>query len=232
MTDATHGPAAQAGPIDVLLVDDHAIWRGGVRSMLEDTEFQVVGEAASGQEALETARRIRPRLILLDIRMAGGDGLDALVVLKAAHPKTAVVMLTTYDNPTYMARAVAGGAAGYLLKGTDADEVLDALRAVTAGEMLLSREDLVRSLRGVSEHAAGAADLIEPLTGREEEVLRLLATGLPNRDIGSVLFVAESTVKTHVEHILGKLGVSDRVQAAVWAARHGLAAPADLPAAE
>ena len=190
--------------------------------MLEDTEFVVVGEASSGREALETARQVRPRLVLLDIRMAGGDGLDALVALKQEHPRMAVVMLTTYDNPTYMARAVAGGAAGYLLKGVDYDEMLQALRAVINGETLLAREDLVRSLRSISESAAGSKDLIVPLTDREQEVLGLLATGLSNRDMGSVLFIAESTVKTHVEHIIGKLGVSDRVQAAVWAARHGL----------
>jgi DNA-binding NarL/FixJ family response regulator len=209
--------------VAVMLVDDHAIWRGGVRSMLEDTEFQVVGEAASGREALEVARRTNPRLTLLDIRMAGGDGLAALVALKQEHPRMAVVMLTTYDNPTYMARAVAGGASGYLLKGMEQEAMLDALRAVAGGETLLSPQELVRSLRSVSEQAAGSADLIEPLTDREEEVLRLLATGLSNRDIGSVLFIAESTVKTHVEHIISKLGVSDRVQAAVWAARHGIA---------
>jgi DNA-binding NarL/FixJ family response regulator len=132
-------------------------------------------------------------------------------------------MLTTYDNPTYMARAVAGGAAGYLLKGVEDDELLRALRAVVSGETLLSAQDLARSLKGISAGSPGARDLIEPLTDREQDVLRLLATGLSNRDIAAVLFVAESTVKTHVEHIIGKLGVSDRVQAAVWAARHGMA---------
>ena len=208
--------------VDVLLVDDHKIWRGGVGSMLEDTEFRVVGEASSGKDALEAARRLKPRLILLDIRMAGGDGLDTLQVLKKEHPRIAVIMLTTYDNPTYMARAVAGGAAGYLLKGIELDALLDALRAVASGEMLLLPRDLMRSLRGLSAEAVGALDLIEPLTIREEEVLRLLATGLPNREMAPILFVAESTIKTHVEHIIGKLGVSDRVQAAVWAARHGL----------
>lgn len=222
MSEAVQNEDSPAEPVPVMLVDDHAIWRGGVRSMLEDTEFEVVAEASSGREALEMARRVLPRLVLLDIRMAGGDGLDALVALKQEHPRMAVVMLTTYDNPTYMARAVAGGAAGYLLKGVDQDEMLQALRAVANGETLLAREDLVRSLRSVSDTAAGSEDLIEPLTDREQEVLRLLATGLNNRDMGSVLFIAESTVKTHVEHIIGKLGVSDRVQAAVWAARHGL----------
>src|SRR5690606_22907444 len=100
-------------------------------------------------------------------------------------------------------------------------------RSVAGGEMLLNAEDLTRSLRGVSGDSAGAGDLIEPLTDREHEVLRLLATGLPNREIANILFIAESTVKTHVEHIIGKLGVSDRVQAAVWAARHNLVAVAD-----
>jgi len=212
--------------VTVALVDDHAIWRGGVRSMLEDTEFQVVGEASSGREAIELTRLVKPQLMLLDIRMAGGDGLDALQTLKAEHPQMAVIMLTTYDNPTYMARAVAGGAAGYLLKGIDRDDLLAALRAVAGGEMLLRPEELVRSLRNLSATASDTGDLVEPLTERELEVLRLVATGLSNREIGAILFVAESTVKTHVEHIIGKLGVSDRVQAAVWAARHGLAEPA------
>ena len=211
-----------AARVSVVLVDDHAVWRSGVRSLLEDTEFEVVGEAASGKEAVEVVRRTRPRLVLLDIRMAGGDGLDALQAIKEEHPRTAVVMLTTYDNPTYMARAVAGGAAGYLLKGVDQDDLLAALRAVTGGETLLRAEDLVRSLRGASAAGAGAPELIEPLTEREQEVLRLLSTGLNNREIAAVLVVAESTAKTHVEHIIRKLGVSDRVQAAVWAARNGL----------
>ncbi|MCW3055662.1 MAG: putative two-component system response regulator [Chthonomonadales bacterium] len=210
--------------ISVMLVDDHAIWRGGVRSMLEDTEFDVVGEASSGREALLVARQVNPRLVLLDIRMAGGDGLDALVALKQEFPRMAIVMLTTYDNPTYMARAVAGGAAGYLLKGVEQDEMLESLRTVIQGDTLLSAKELVRALRDVSETSIGSPDLIEPLTGREEEVLRLLSTGISNRDMATVLFVAESTIKTHVEHILSKLGVSDRVQAAVWAARHGVAA--------
>lgn len=213
-------------PVTVMLVDDHAIWRGGVRSMLGETEFEVVAEAGSGKEAVERARSmnekgVAPQLILMDIRMAGGDGLDALAPLKRDCPHAAVIMLTTYDNPTYMARAVAGGASGYLLKGVERDDLVEALRSVARGEMLLTREELSRSLRGVSEEAT-AEDLIQPLSQREVEVLRLLAAGLANRDIAPLLFISESTVKTHVEHIIGKLGVSDRVQAAVWAARHGL----------
>lgn len=154
--------------------------------------------------------------------MASGDGLDALAAFKAEHPQMIVVMLTNYDNPTYMARAVAGGAAGYLLKGIERDELLVALRAVARGEMLLCREDLKCSLRSISETAMAADDLVHPLSERELEVLRLLATGVSNKEMAPILFISESTVKTHVEHIIGKLGVSDRVQAAVWAARHGL----------
>jgi DNA-binding NarL/FixJ family response regulator len=213
-------------PIRIVLADDHAIWRCGVRSMLDDTEFEIVGEASSGKEALAVVRETMPEIILLDIRMASGDGLDTLQSLKKEHPRLRVVMLTTYDNPTYMARAVAGGAAGYLLKGIEYEPMLEALRAVASGEILLTAQDLTRSLRGITPDAAGSEDLIEPLTDREEEVLRLVATGLPNREIACILFVAESTIKTHVEHILGKLGVSDRVQAAVWAARHGLVSAA------
>jgi len=212
----------------VLLVDDHAIVRGGVKAMLRGTEFDVIGEASSGAEGIRVAEEKKPDLVLLDIRMAGGDGFSALVAIKAALPKTVVLMLSTYDNPTYMARAVAGGAAGYLLKGIEHEALRDAMRAVLRGEQLLSTQDLIRSLRVVGE-SAQAADLIEPLTKREEEVLKLMATGLTNREMGGVLFISEGTVKTHVEHIIGKLGVSDRVQAAVWAARQGLISEADLP---
>lgn len=208
--------------ITLVLADDHAIWRGGVRSLLEDTEFQVIGEASSGREAVEKVRELNPNMVLLDIRMAGGDGLDALASIKAECPQVAVVMLTTYDNPTYMARAVAGGASGYLLKGVEYESFIASLRAVANGEMLLSREELTRSLRGLDPSSSTAAELIQPLSQRETEVLQLLATGLSNKEIAPILFVSESTVKTHVEHIIRKLGVSDRVQAAVWAARQSL----------
>jgi DNA-binding NarL/FixJ family response regulator len=208
--------------VPVMVVDDHEIWRDGVRSMLKDTEFEVVGEAASGKEAMEIIADIRPRLVLLDIRMAGGDGFETLMALKGCYTQLSVVMLTTYTNPTFMARAVAGGASGYLLKGVKRQELLTALRTVAEGGILLSREDLNHSLRCVSDNSQGSEELSEPLTPRELEVLRLLATGLSNRDIATLLFIGDGTVKTHVEHIIGKLAVSDRVQAAVWAARQGL----------
>lgn len=223
---------SQNSSVPVLLADDHAIWRGGVMAMLDATEFEVIGEASSGREAVALVDELvahgkAPRLVLLDIRMNGGDGLEALKKIKANHPQVGVVMLTTYDNPTYMARAVAGGAAGYLLKGLRADEMLDSLRRVIAGESLLQPAELQRTLRGIDPNSVGATDLIQPLSEREIEVLRLLSTGLSNRDIAPLLFISECTVKSHVEHIINKLGVSDRVQAAVWAARHQIAASAE-----
>lgn len=214
--------------VGVLLVDDHDIWRGGVRSLLKNTEFDVVDEASNAREAAEAARRCQPRIALLDIRMAGGDGFEALATLKGEHPRMAILMLTTYENPTFLARAIAGGAAGYLLKGIKRADLIAALRTVAGGETLLAKADFVRSLRGISEQAAQSGDLLTPLTPREQEVLRLLATGLSNREIAQVLLVSEGTVKTHVEHVIGKLGVSDRVQAAVWAARQGIVTESDL----
>lgn len=223
---------SQNPSVPIVLADDHDIWRGGVIAMLDATEFSVVGEASSGREAVAlvdelAARGKAPRLVLLDIRMNGGDGLEALKQIKTHHPQISVVMLTTYDNPTYMARAVAGGAAGYLLKGLTAAEMIDALRRVVSGESLLETAELQRALRGLDPNSLGAADLIHPLSEREVEVLQLLSTGLSNRDIAPLLFISESTVKSHVEHIINKLGVSDRVQAAVWAARHQIAAPVE-----
>jgi DNA-binding NarL/FixJ family response regulator len=208
--------------VTVLLVDDHHIWRGGVSAILQSTEFKVVGEAGSGEEAVEKVRDLRPDLVLLDIRMSGGDGLEALEKIKAEMPSTKVIMLTTYENPTYMARAVSAGAAGYLLKGIPFDELVTSLRLVADGDSLLKKDELVYMLRSVSPNDRAARELIQPLSVREVEVLRLLSTGLNNREIGKLLFISDSTVKSHVEHIIQKVGVSDRVQAAVWAARLGI----------
>ena len=213
--------------ISTMLVDDHAIWRGGISSMLENTEFKIVGEASSGREALILARQVSPQMALLDIRMAEGDGLYALQALKKEHPHMFVILLTTYDNPTYMARAVAGGASGYLLKGIDRERMLQSMRAVVNGETLSALRDFVGSLPGTHETAAGSPNLIRPLSAREHEVLRLLATGITNREIAAILHITEGTAKSHVEHIIRKLEVSDRVQAAVWAARHGMISLAD-----
>lgn len=206
--------------VPIVLVDDHALVRDGIKSMLSDTEFVVVGEAESGRGCMAVVEAVSPRIVLLDVRMAGGDGFEALIALKSKFSSVSVLMLTTYSNPTYMARAVAGGASGYLLKGLSRDELIMALRAVAQGDILLTRDDLARCLKHVSDTELDEMELIHPLTPREIEVLKLLATGVSNKDIATLLYVGEGTAKTHVEHIIGKLGVSDRVQAAVWAARH------------
>lgn len=208
--------------VSLLLADDHAIWREGVAAMLRHTEFTVAGEASNGVEAAQLTARLKPQIVLMDIRMAGGDGLEALVSIKEANPETHVVLLTTYDNPTYIARAVAGGASAYLHKDLERTQLLTTLRAVAAGETLLSRNDLGRSLSAVGEQSASMPDLDTPLTRREEEVLQLIARGLSNKEIAKILFIGDGTVKTHVERIIAKLGVSDRTQAAIWALQHNI----------
>lgn len=209
-------------PVPLMLVDDHDIWRSGLRMMLDGSEFEVVAEARTVAEVLPAARAGSPRIVLQDIRLPDGDGFDALGALKSEFPDILVVMLTAYENPTFMARALAAGASGYLFKGVTREELLTALRIVVDGKRLQEPQELVRSLHTVSEQAARSGDLFVPLSRREEEVLRLVATGISNREIGKILFIAEGTVKSHIEHILNKLGVGDRVQLAVWAARNGL----------
>lgn len=212
--------------VTVLIADDHGAVREGLRVLLEREGLQVVGEAATGRQAIDLTRDLQPDVVLLDIRMPGGDGLQALAAIKAARPETSVIMLTTYANPAYLARAVAAGAAGYLCKEVDPERIPRAVRAAAAGEELLNRDLLRAALaKAMSEAPVGPEPdslPVEPLTEREVEVLRLIVAGLDNDAIADVLCVSVFTVKTHVRHILGKLGVSDRTQAAVWAVRHGL----------
>lgn len=205
--------------VRVMLVDDHEIWRDGVRAMLKNTEFMVVGEASSAMECILKLPSCHADIVLLDIRMLNGDGFEALANIKRLDPNATVLMLTTYESPTFMARAVAGGASGYLLKGISRDEFLSALRRSAAGEILMTPKDLIQLLNDIAVEAAHSRDVYVPLSPRELEVLELISTGLPNRAIGSVLGITDGTVKSHVEHILSKLGLPDRLRAAVWAAR-------------
>jgi len=214
-------------PIRVLIADDHGVVREGLRSLLEGKGFEVVGEADTGQQAIALTGQLQPDVVLLDIRMPDMDGLRALARIKAAHPHISVIMLTTYANPGYLARAVNLGAAGYLSKEVDPDRIPVAVRAAARGEHLLDRELLRSALASVADDTPVAAR--EPaslpagtLTEREIEVLRLIVNGLSNEMIAQTLSVSLPTVKTHVRHIFEKLGVSDRTQAAVWAVRHGI----------
>lgn len=205
-------------PINVLIADDHHVVRSGLRSLLSNTEFNVVAEASTGDEAVKLTAKTKPDLVLLDIRMPGLDGLGTLSQIKLSHPEIPVLMLSTYDNPTYVARAVALGASGYLLKGFSRDELLAAFRQVAAGEDAWTRDEL-RRVTGALATPRMAADVEVPLTQRESEVLRQLAHGLTNKEIGQQLGISYETVKEHVQHILRKIGVNDRTQAAVWAVR-------------
>lgn len=209
-------------PVRLMIADDHPVVLAGLRSLLGNvSEIEIVAEAADGEEAARSARRHRPDVILLDVRMPGADGLAVLGQLRSELPGSAVVMFSSYDNPTYIARAVALGAAGYLVKSASREEILSAIRRAASGEALWSREGL-RKVSGALATPRAAAELDAPLTKRESEVLKQLALGLSNKEIAQALDISYETVKEHVQHILRKLAVADRTQAAVWAVRKGL----------
>lgn len=207
--------------IKLLIADDHEVVRCGLRSLLTGGEIEIVGEATTGEQAIQMALEKRPDVLLLDIRMPGGDGLNVLGRLKLEAPSIAVLILSTYDNPTYVARAVALGAAGYVLKGIDRAGLIEAIRKASVGESAWTRDEL-RRVTGALATPRLNADVEVPLTQRESEVLRQLALGLTNKEIAQALHISYETVKEHVQHILRKVGVSDRTQAAVWAVRKGL----------
>jgi DNA-binding NarL/FixJ family response regulator len=207
--------------IKVLIADDHEVVRCGLRSLVEGTDIEVADEATSGEEVVKKAAETEVDVVLLDIRMPDGDGLNALGRIKLDRPGLPVLILSTYDNPTYVARAVALGAAGYVLKGASRDSLLEAIRKAAAGESAWTRDEL-RRVTGALATPRLNADVEVPLTQRESEVLRQLALGLTNKEIAQALHISYETVKEHVQHILRKVGVSDRTQAAVWAVRKGL----------
>jgi DNA-binding NarL/FixJ family response regulator len=207
--------------IRMLIADDHAVVRAGLRSMVSGSDIEIVAEAADGTEALALAAEHRPDVVLLDVRMAEVDGITCLGRLRTELPDLPVLMFSAYDNPTYVARAVALGAAGYLVKTAQPDEILGAIRRAAAGESIWNRDEL-RRVTGALSTPRAAAELEVPLTKRESEVLKQLALGLSNKEIAQSLSISYETVKEHVQHILRKVGVSDRTQAAVWAVRRGL----------
>jgi len=207
--------------IRLLIADDHEVVRCGLKSLVADTDIEVVGEATSGDTAISMAESLKPDVVLLDIRMPDGDGLMTLGRIKLENPQLPVLILSTYDNPTYVARAVALGANGYVLKGDSRDRLLDAIRVAAKGENAWTRDEL-RRVTGALATPRLNADVEVPLTQRESEVLRQLALGLTNKEIAQALHISYETVKEHVQHILRKVGVSDRTQAAVWAVRKGL----------
>ena len=205
----------------LLVVDDHEIIRLGLRLMLQGTDLQIIGEVTSANEAIESLESLRPDIVLMDIRMEGGDGLNALGRMKLDHPDLPIVLYSAYDNPTYIARAVALGASGYVLKSAPRERLHEALKTAASGESAWTREEL-RRVTGALATPRLSQDIEVPLTQRESEVLRQMALGLTNKEIAKMLGISYETVKEHVQHILRKIGVSDRTQAAVWAVRRNL----------
>ncbi|MEM1224398.1 MAG: response regulator transcription factor [Planctomycetota bacterium] len=205
----------------LMLVDDHAIARMGIRAALQETDIEVVFEADKASDALGAVDKINPDVVLLDIRMEGGDGLNTLGRLKLDHADLPVMLFSAYDNPTYIARAVALGASGYVLKSAPVERLIEALNLAFDGQQSWTREEL-RRVTGALATPRMNQDIDVPLTQRESEVLRQMALGLTNKEIAKMLGISYETVKEHVQHILRKLGVSDRTQAAVWAVRKNL----------
>ena len=216
--------------IRILVVDDQALIRSGLRMILDaEADMTVVGEAANGREAVESGKRLRPDVILMDVRMPVMDGIDATRKLLGSglDPDPSVLILTTFDLDEYVYAAIRAGASGFLLKDAPPDDLIHAIRVVAGGDALLA-PSVTRRL--IEEFAARPTPETQPegmddLTDREIEVLRSLAAGLSNAEIADALYVSEATVKTHVSHILTKLDLRDRVQAVVVAYESGLVRP-------
>jgi DNA-binding NarL/FixJ family response regulator len=203
--------------IRVLLVDDHPVVRTGIRGMLDgEPDIQVVGEAASGTEAVTATRALNPDLVLMDLRMPDGDGVSATGRILALAPGTRVVVLTTYESDVEILHAVEAGAAGYLLKDCSRADLLNAIRLAARGETVLAPSVATRLVRHIRQPGTGG------LSPREVEVLRLVARGLSNGEIGQALHISEATVKTHLLRTFAKLGVSDRTAAVTTALAAGL----------
>lgn len=210
--------------IRVLLADDHALFRRGVASLLAaDREFEVVGEAVDGRQALEMARELMPDVILMDISMPGVDGLEATRRIKAEIPYVRIVMLTATDAERSLFDAVKSGAQGYLLKNLEPQALFGTLRGVVRGEAPISRVMAGRLLDEFARQSRGPEQPgLAELTGREAEVLELVAQGQSNKEIAAGLALAENTVKNHLKNILEKLHLENRVQAATFALRQGM----------
>ncbi|MCA9248336.1 MAG: response regulator transcription factor [Planctomycetales bacterium] len=206
--------------IRVLVADDHEVVRSGLSSLLDDASIEIVGEASDGNQAVSMARELNPDVVLLDIRMSEGDGLTALEQLHSEMPEVKVVMLSTYDNPTYIARAVAMGASDYVLKGSDRDDLVVAIHNAASGAGPAPTSAMNRIAGAMNARKKPISDEM-PLTNRESQVLRHVALGLSNKEIGLSLGISVETVKEHVQNILRKISVTDRTQAAVWAVRKG-----------
>lgn len=208
-------------PIPVLIVDDHLVVRRGVRALLMDVpDIAVVGEASDGLEAVAQARHLQPQVILMDLKLPELSGVEATRAILAEQPEIGIIVLTAYGVEAQILAAVEAGALGYLTKTSGREELLGAIRRVARGELCIP-SGLTRQLLA-HVHSRSTGTVSEPLTERENEVLRLIARGWSNQRIADELCIAEITVRTHVSHVLAKLGVNNRVEAALHALRKGL----------
>ena len=223
---ASAGRKSTRQPIRVLIADDHPLIVEGLKMVLGRKGIEVIGEATTGRQAVEKTLALEPDVLLLDIRMPDMDGLEALASIKAARPRTSVLVLTSFGNPEYLARAVTLGAAGFLSKSAEPEKIPQAIKAIAEGETVVERELLQSALRALVSStratAGGAESEIPDLTPQEIRILTLVAEGMDNSAIAERLCLSRNTIKSHVHNIFTKLGVSDRTQAAVWAMRHGL----------
>ena len=228
-------------PVRILIADDHQLVRNGFKHMLGyEDDLEVVGEASNGREAVELCRRLKPNLVLMDVRMPEMSGLEATHAIKAEQPEVSVLVISIYSNPGYLLEAIEAGADGYVLKDAPNQQLINAMRRVLRGESALNQElalQLIHSL-ATSETSppvepppapeggdTASTPLSNKLTSRELEVLRLLAQGKTNQEIAEDLLISRATVKVHVQHIIAKLEVSDRTQAIVRAFKLGLMRP-------
>jgi len=212
--------------VDILIADDHPVFREGLRSLLStDAALRVVGEAASGAEAVELALALRPDVVLMDIRMPGMNGIDAASRIVSAIPDARVLMLTMYDDDDSVFKAMRAGARGYILKGARPEEVVRAIRATADGEAIFSPSIAVRFIeyfQQIQPEAAAATAPFPELTERETEILGLIAKGMKNADIASALYLSPKTVRNYISNILSKLQVANRAEAILRARDAGL----------
>jgi DNA-binding NarL/FixJ family response regulator len=207
--------------IKVLVADDHEVVRSGLACLFADSDIQIVGEAADGKQAVKQTLKLHPDILLMDIRMPESDGIEALERIRMESPDTRVVMLSTYDNPTYVARSVALGACDYVLKGSSRQALIEAIRRAAKGDAPAT-DSVLHRVKGTMSRRREVRDDEIPLTNRELQVLRHVALGLSNREIGRSLGISIETVKEHVQNILRKIDVTDRTQAAVWAVKSNI----------
>lgn len=211
--------------IKLLVADDHEVVRSGIGTLLQGSDVEIVGLAGNVSETVSLTASTNPDVVLLDVRLGTEDGLTALEQIRTASPNVAVVMMSTYDNPTYVARAIALGATDYILKDSSRVDVLEAIQRATAHE-LPSENSILRRVQATMQKRKDRSDSKDiPLTNRELQVLRHIALGLSNREIGTSLSISVETVKEHVQNILRKLDSTDRTAAAVWAVKIGLIGP-------